>query len=139
VDQKELVLDALRKLHELMSACNSEVTDQLGVCELKVTQIRQLKIIANNKGLTFGRFAEILNITRPSVTEIVNKLIRMDCVKKIKSEEDGRIFYLETTEKGRKIATQDYLRDRIIANKIFETLDETEIYLFTRAINKISC
>ena len=139
MDQKELVLDALRKLHELMSACNSEVTDQLGVCELKVTQIRQLKIIANNKGLTFGRFAEILNITRPSVTEIVNKLIQMGCVKKNKSEEDGRIFYLETTENGTKIAKQDYLRDRIIADKIFEVLDETEIYIFTRAINKISC
>ena len=139
MDQKELVLDALRKLHELMSACNSEVTDQLGVCGLKAAQVQQLKIIANNKGLTFGRFAEILNITRPSVTEIVNKLIQMGCVKKNKSEEDGRIFYLETTENGTKIAKQDYLRDRIIADKIFEVLDETEIYIFTRAINKISC
>lgn len=133
-----MVLDALRKLHELMMACNTEVTDQLGVCALKKAHVQQLKIIANNKGLTFGKFAEILNITRPSVTEIVNKLIGMGCVKKIKSEADGRIFYLETTEKGTKIATQDYLRDRIIANKIFEVLDETEIYIFTRVIDKLS-
>lgn len=139
MDQREVVLEALRKLHDLLTACNTEVKDQLGGCELKMTQIQHLKIIENNRGLTFSKLAEILNITRPSVTEIVNKLIRMDCVKKIRCPQDGRIYYLETTEKGTKIATQDCLRDRIMADKIFEVLDETEIYIFARAIDKISC
>ncbi len=139
MDQKEAVLETLRKLHGLLSACNSEVTNQLGDCDLKVAQVHQIKIITDSKDLTFSGLAELLNITKPSVTEIVNKLIKMNCVKKIQSPKDGRIYFLETTDKGKAIATQDCLRDSIVADRILEVLDDTEIYIFIRAINKISC
>ncbi|MCP4296796.1 MAG: winged helix-turn-helix transcriptional regulator [Proteobacteria bacterium] len=139
MNQREEILRALKKLHSLMSACNLEVTDQLNVLELKLAQIHQIRIIAKTEHLTFGQFADILGVTKPSVTEIINKLIQQDCVTKNRCSKDGRIFYIGLTEKGNKIASQETLRDEIVSDKILEVLDETELFIFIRCIDKISC
>ena len=84
-----------------------------------------------------SRFAEILNISKPSVTEIVNKLANLNCVKKVKSPDDGRMFYIELTEKGKNISQVSTLAEQRLVDIILRTLDDSEIDMFVMLIRKL--
>ncbi|WP_243684757.1 MarR family transcriptional regulator [Methanosarcina barkeri] len=43
--------------------------------------------------MTFSRLARITRNSKPTITEMVNKFVKMDCVYKEKSSKDGRIFF----------------------------------------------
>ncbi|MCP4750828.1 MAG: winged helix-turn-helix transcriptional regulator [Proteobacteria bacterium] len=138
MDRRESVLKAIMKLHGLLSACRAEAAAPLDVMEMKVAQIQHLKTIDQWQDLTFSRFAEILSVTKPSVTEIVNKLIRLDCVEKHRCSVDGRIYYIRLTEKGKRISRQEYLRDQMVTDRILGVLDESELTVFIKLIDRIT-
>ncbi len=137
MNKKDLILDAIKKFNSLAHVCNLELSDKLGMSELQLSQLHYLKIIDRTIGLTFSQFAEILSITRPSVTEIVNKLIRLDCVNKMQSQDDGRIFYIELTEKGRNMAQISSLSEERLVDIILEKLNENDIEIFISLIRKL--
>ena len=86
---------------------------------------------------TFGKFAEILKVAKPSVTEIVNKLIKLDVVEKTQCTKDKRIFYIKLTEKGRNIAQLPFLAEQRVVDIIVSVLDDDEIDTFIRIIKKL--
>lgn len=55
----------------------------------------------------FGEVAEKLNLTKPAISALVRRLEGIGFLQKQQSEEDRRIYYLELTEKGKKIAEGD--------------------------------
>ncbi|MBT7887610.1 MAG: MarR family transcriptional regulator, partial [Deltaproteobacteria bacterium] len=114
-----------------------ELSDHLGMSELQLNQLHYLNIIDRTVGLTFTQFAELLKVTKPSVTEIINKLIRLNCVEKIQSPDDGRIFYIELTEKGRNIAQISSLAEQRVVDIILERFDNNEINTFVTLIKKL--
>ena len=134
---EELLLEALNKFKAQKEQCHLELTKEINISELKIKQLHYLKIIYQHDHLTFGRFAEILQITKPSVTNIVNQLIKLDVVYKQQCTRDGRIFYVMLSEKGKKIVQFQDLEHRRLAEKISAILTEKEIIQFIRLINKI--
>ncbi|MBU2451974.1 MAG: winged helix DNA-binding protein, partial [Proteobacteria bacterium] len=76
-------------------------------------------------------------VTKPSVTEIVNKLIKLDCVEKKRCPRDKRIFYIILTDKGHNIARLQYLAEQRIVDIIFSVFDDEEIDTFIKLIKKI--
>ncbi len=137
MDKRELIYIAVKKFNGLAHECNLELSDRLGMSELQLNQLHYLKIINRIVGLTFSQFAELLNVTKPSVTEIINKLIKLNCVEKIQSPDDGRIFYIELTEKGRNIAQISTLAEQRVVDIILERFEDTEIELFITLIKKL--
>ena len=105
--------------------------------QLQLNQLHYLKIIDRTIDLTFGRFAEILKITKPSVTEIVNKLMKLDCVEKKRCRADKRIFYIKLTDKGRNIARLQYLAEQRVVDIISSAFTDEEIDTFIRLIKKL--
>ena len=134
--EKRLV-EALKRFRAQKEQCHLELSKEINISELKIKQFHYLKIISQHEALTFGRLAEILRITRPSVTSIVNQLIELDCVYKQQCTRDGRIFYVELSEKGKKIVEFQNLELERRAKKIVAVLTENEIGIFVRMINKI--
>ncbi len=137
MEKRELVFNAVTKLSSLGKECNLELSRRLGMDELQLNQIHYLKIINRTVDLTFSRFAEILNVTKPSITEIVNKLIRIECVRKVQSPDDGRIYFIELTEKGRSIAQVTSLADQRLVEIILERLSDSEIDCFVELVSKL--
>lgn len=135
--KRELIYEAVRKFNNLGQECNLEISDKLGMSELQINQLHYLKIIDRTADMTFGKFAEILSVTKPSVTEIVNKLIRLKVVEKSQCGKDKRIFYIKLTEKGRNIVRQRFLSEQRVADIIADALDEEEIDLFIKIIKKL--
>jgi DNA-binding MarR family transcriptional regulator len=71
---------------------------------MTVKQIGYLKVIHEHGELTFTRLAEITGNSKPTITEMINKFVRMECAYREKSSGDGRILYIRLTEKGQMIA-----------------------------------
>lgn len=133
----EAVWEAVRKFNSLGHECNLEISDNLGMSELQVNQLHYLKIIDRTVDITFGKFAEILKVTKPSVTEIVNKLIKLDVVEKAQCTRDKRMYYIKLTEKGRNIARLPFLAEQRVVDIIVSTLNENEIDTFIKLIKKL--
>lgn len=137
MNKKELITQALTALNDKIGGCSCELANEFGTADLQIKQFSYLQIIETTPELTFSRFAEILQITKPSVTEIVNKLIKLKCVEKVKSPVDGRIYYIELTEKGKKITQLKNLVNIRCAEDIVDVLTDDEVMTFVEIINKI--
>jgi DNA-binding MarR family transcriptional regulator len=135
--KREIIYETVRKFNSLGHECNLEISDKLGMSKLQLNQLHYLKIIDRTIDITFGNFAEILKITKPSVTEIVNKLIKLNCVEKKRCHRDKRIFYIKLTEKGRNIARLQYLAEQRVVDIISDVFDDEEIDTFVRLIKKL--
>lgn len=135
--KRELIYEAVRKFNSLGYECNLEISDMLGMSKLQLSQLHYLKVIDRTVDITFGKFSEILKITKPSVTEIVNKLIQLDCVEKKRCHKDRRKYYIELTEKGRNIARLQYLAEQRVVDIISSTFDDKDIDTFIQLIKKL--
>ena len=135
--KRELIYEAVRKFNSLGHECNLEISDKLGMSKLQLNQLHYLKVIDRTVDITFGKLAEILKITKPSVTEIVNKLIQLDCVEKKRCHMEKRIFYIKLTEKGRNITRLQYLAEQRVVDIIFTVYDDEEIDTFIKLIKKL--
>ena len=54
----------------------------------------------SNKTVKVSDISAYLNVTRPSITKLVNELEKMDVVQKIPDEEDGRVIRVRLTDLG---------------------------------------
>ena len=135
-DNEDRLYQVLKKLGKLTESCSSHLTSELGVHDLHAKHAEYLKIIDEHSGLTSSRFAEILQITKPSVTEIVNKLVDHGLVFKKQCTVDGRVFYIELTEKGKKVSRIQDLRDHKLAGNLCKNLSPAEIEILADLIRK---
>lgn len=55
----------------------------------------------------FSQVAEALGLTKPAISVLIRKLVKIGLIEKVQSEEDKRIFYVCVTEKGKKIVDGD--------------------------------
>lgn len=135
--KRERIYEAVRKFNSLGQECNLEISDNLEMSELQINQLHYLKVIDRTVDMSFGKFAEILKVTKPSVTEIVNKLIRLGVAEKTQCTQDKRIYYIKLTEKGRNIARLPFLAEQRVVDIIVSALDNEEIDTFIRIIKKL--
>lgn len=78
----------------------------------------------------FSQVAEELGLTKPAISILVKKLIKMNLIEKVQSEEDKRVYFIRVTEKGKKIVSGDdelYLR---LSSLMKSLLSNDEQYVF---------
>lgn len=75
--------------------------------QFNITDYYYLTTIYNMDNPNLGEVAEKLKLTKPAISALVKRLIKNDLIEKIKSDEDGRIYYLKVTKKGIKIIEGD--------------------------------
>lgn len=68
-----------------------------------------------------------LNLTKPSISAMVQRLIKNDLIHKVQSEKDKRVFHLSLTEKGLRIVQGDDKLYRNLANDLEKMLTETQL------------
>jgi DNA-binding MarR family transcriptional regulator len=73
--------------------------------DLSIGEMHLLETVGknNNNGKTISDLAQAHNVTLPSMTIAVNKLVRKEYVVKEKSPHDGRVVYVRLTQKGLRI------------------------------------
>jgi len=133
----EHLVEAFGRLMVIKNECSSEIFSECGLTDLTVTQIAYLKAIDEHHDVTFSRLAEITRNSKPTVTEMVNRFVRMECAYRQKCPDDGRVTYIRLTEKGRMIANAEQNALHRMIERIVRALDENEVDLLLEILKKV--
>ena len=137
MDREEHLFEVIENLLRLKNECSCTIFSECGLSDLTVRQITYLKAIAEQDEVTFSRLAEITHNSKPTITEMINKFVRMECVYREPCPDDGRILYIRLTDKGQKIAKADHHALRLMIERMMNSLDEDETDLLIGILQKV--
>lgn len=95
--------------------------------QFNITDYYYLTTIYNMDNPNLGEVAEKLKLTKPAISALVKRLMKNELIEKIKSNEDGRIYYLKVTEKGIKIIEGDNALYSQFTGLISEIISEDQL------------
>jgi len=133
----EHLFEVFDRLIAIKNECSSEIFSECGLADMTVKQIAYLKAIDEHGDVTFSRLAEITRNSKPTITEMINRFVRMECAYRQRSPDDGRIMYIRLTEKGRMIANADQNALNRMIERMVRTLDENEVDLLVEILKKV--
>lgn len=124
-------------LMSIKGECAFQLIKEYNMSELTLRQIEYIKLFDQHEYMTISKLAEILDLSKPSITEMIKKFIKLDCVYKQKCSEDGRVSYLKLTQKGQNIARFEHLSMLKVVSRISESLTEEELEQLAELLGKI--
>jgi DNA-binding MarR family transcriptional regulator len=135
--RREILLKAYEHLTRVNGECSCEITRECGAGNLTVKQIEYLKIMDKYGNVTFSRLAELTKTSKPTISELVNKLIRLKCVYKERSPDDRRMSYIYLTRRGKEIARVERATMLKVVDRILVSLKDREVDLLITLFNKV--
>ena len=135
-EKKELA-KAIEKLFHLKSECHLQMVEDLGISDISLKQLNNIKHFKGENGITASQLAKDLNITKPTVTEMVKHFVKLGFVYKEDCPTDKRVHYLKLTEKGQKIANIGELTTNYLAERVSLKLDKRDLKTIIEILNKI--
>jgi MarR family transcriptional regulator, organic hydroperoxide resistance regulator len=100
-------------------------------------QIFVLNSLWNNDGQSQAELVKQLNVSAPTVYNMVVRLAETGFVEIIKDENDARIMRVYLTDKGREIKSQVFEQWAKLEDQTFANLTEPEKMMFTMLLQKI--
>jgi DNA-binding MarR family transcriptional regulator len=92
----------------------------------------------NNNGKTISDLAQAHNVTLPSMTIAVNKLVRKEYVVKEKSPHDGRVVYVRLTQKGLRIDRIHQYFHRRMVDEVAKEMSAHEKEVLIHGMEKLN-
>lgn len=135
--REEYLFEIFENLIRKKNDCSCSIFSECGLSDMTVKQIAYLKTIDEQGQVTFSRLAEITRNSKPTITEMINKFVRMECVYRERCPDDGRILYIRLTDKGKKIAQADHCALRKMIEQMMNSLDEHEMDLLIGILQKV--
>jgi len=135
--KKEHLVIAVEHLIRIRNESSGAILSECGVTDMTERQARYLKVIDEQGDVTFTRLAEITRNSKPTITEMINKFVSMDCVYRERSPEDRRVLYIRLTDKGRRIARADENALFRLIERMTESLDEDETKILVEILRKV--
>ena len=110
----------------------------LSKCNLSISEIHLLEQVGKLNGKsTISELAGALKVSLPTVTVAVNKLVRKECLKKVRNQSDTRSIYISLTVIGEKINRVHAGFHKKLISELGSGLSENEKELLITAIGKI--
>ena len=136
-EKEEHLFEVMESLFRIRNECSCTIFSECGLSDMTVKQIEYLKAIDEQGDVTFSRLAEITRNSKPTITEMINKFERMNCVFRERSPDDGRILYIRLTERGRKLAQAEQIALHRLIGQVMDSLDEHEMDLLIEILKKV--
>ncbi len=107
--------------------------------DLSYHDLLYLNIIETHQNLyTASQIADMLNITRPSVTQKINELCKKGYIIRTQSEKDKRVFYLATNPEKSDFFDSCAEQSLQAEHILYEKYGEQNIDLFCRILEDLS-
>lgn len=134
----ETFFNALLELNEIIARRSfMQRTQFLQENNLSNSQMMSLFHLLHNKSVSLNNLADFLGISRPAVSQLVEKLVRSDLVERIPNPEDKRGKLLELTEKGKELTQKGKLVNHQLGLDLVNSLTEDELPTIQNAIGII--
>ena len=98
----DLVEQILDQLEPLIARQRKAIAEQGCFRTISSTQRHVLLLLDSEGPMTMGRIAELLDVSLPNVTGIVERMVDHGLVARIRSDDDRRIVSVAVTDAGRQ-------------------------------------
>jgi DNA-binding MarR family transcriptional regulator len=122
---------------KIKGKCSCEILSGCGLSYITVKQIGYLRAIDGHEEVTFSKLAKITKNSKPTITEMINKFVKFECVYREKCPDDGRVIYIRLTEKGQMIARSEENSLMKVIEKMVDLFDEREIGTLIEILEKL--
>ena len=131
----EVIVDTYRSILRV----EENILKRSDQTDLSISEIHMLEAVGKGKDRrrTISELAEVLNITLPSVTVAINKLMKKGYVEKVRGEEDGRIVYVSLTRQGRRIDSAHRYFHESMVRSIIRDMTESEMQALYKGLMKL--
>ena len=131
----EVIVDTYRSILRV----EENILKRSDQTDLSISEIHMLEAVGKGKDRrrTISELAEVLNITLPSVTVAINKLMKKGYVEKVRGEEDGRIVYVSLTREGRRIDSAHRYFHESMVRSIIRDMTESEMQALYKGVMKL--
>lgn len=133
----ERIVNVIAKLSYSLGDMEEQAKEYFDLKDLTVTQMRYLEVISDLGNPNITELASELQITKPTVTVGIDKLIERQYVCKVQSDEDRRNSHLHLTEKGEQINSMHAYAHERFSELIKETLEPQEIETLVQILEKL--
>ena len=131
----EVIVDTYRSILRV----EENILKRSDQTDLSISEIHMLEAVGKGKDRrrTISELAEVLNITLPSVTVAINKLMKKGYVEKVRGEEDGRIVYVSLTRQGSRIDSAHRYFHESMVRSIIRDMTESEMQALYKGVMKL--
>ena len=136
-EKKEHLFVVFENLLNIKNQCSSDILCECGSPDVSMKQVRYLQVIDKHGQITFSKLAEVTRNSKPTISEMINKFIRMEYAYKKRSPDDGRTYYICLTEKGQNICRCEQIALLKLTERMALSLDEREISTLIGILGKV--
>ena len=129
--------EMIAKVSDYMSRMEEEAKEQYNFKDLTITQMHYLEVISELVNPNFTELATAMNLTKPTITVQVDRLIEKELISKVQSDADRRSTHLHLTERGKLINQMHEYAHRRIAEQIEKKIDSEELIQLTQLLEKM--
>ncbi|MGL5647909.1 MAG: MarR family winged helix-turn-helix transcriptional regulator [Clostridium sp.] len=112
------------------------VSKELKETKLTPQQLTIIKHLGHNGEMTVTEICSVMNLTKGTVSGILNRMERLNYIQKIKHD-DKRNTYISFTEEGRIEGHKYMISFNKVFSKIFENIDECKLEQIKKNLEEI--
>ena len=105
---------------------------------LNLPQLNVLNIIGDTEACTMGEIAKRVTLSLSSVTLIVDKLVKLKLIARVRGKTDRRIVYAKLTPEGQKIYQVQIEHLQLLGNKLLSALTSPEQDTLLQLLHKLT-
>ena len=117
----------------------TSMRDALGA-DVTLAEVHLIEALGTqpNKQATVGRLAQVLNVSAPTVTVAVKRLVAKDCVEKLPCRLDGRQVIVRLTEEGKRIERTHRILHKLMIREVCREFAPDERVVLLRLLDTLN-
>lgn len=137
MNERETFVASFRELHPKFSRMYVQMLGRVDLTLPQYTMLYQLMLLGT---VSMTEISDRLEITKPAVTNLVDRLEEKKCLKRVPHAKDRRVILLEILPKGKKIITEIQGQSLGLLLKAYDQFNEKEHQVISRfyaAVSKV--
>ena len=137
MNRAEKLISVIQKIAGNLRELKEKEIDNMNLQDFTFAYFRYLEAVNKQGNPTFIELTEKLQLSKPTVTIMINKLIDKGLISKERSREDGRIYNLSLSEKGKHIVeTYNAIYEKYI-NQIANRFNDKEMEILISLLERM--
>lgn len=133
----QALLSLISKIHEKGNRFIIDELKKIGADGLVPSHGDILFCLYKNEKMTMKDIADCIHRTRPTVTVLVDKLEKLEYLKRELSQEDNRYTYITLTEKGKGFKETFEKISKDLNEMLCKNLSKSELEILENILKKI--
>lgn len=131
--------DLLTEAFHSILKIEEQTIQSSGKLDLTINEIHLIEAVSRREGgQTISALSEQLDISLPSVTVAINKLMKKGYVLKSRSPQDGRVVYVTLTRMGEKINLAHRYFHKKMVEAVTRELSDEEKAAMVKGIQRLN-